>query len=277
MLDGHVDVIQDLGRVADRGDEVVGHTLGLQVEDPDPAVVGPHDVGNAPQQPRQAPLALEVGAPDAGVLADEHDLADAALHELADLGEDLVLAARVVAAADVGDRAEGAEAVAAVGDLDVGAGTLDGAQHVAGKGRLAGRGRVGVLEAEHRADDGDDAVLLVGADERGDLGELLVEGLSVARGDAAAHDDGAPADAVGRRLGEVEGGLDRLGGGGREERAGVDDRDVAVGGVRGLLEARGEQQRPHAVGVDLVLGAAQGDEEDPGGCALLARGGVSGS
>ena len=40
VLHGDVDIGQDLGCVADGGDELVGHSFGLQVEDADPDMLG---------------------------------------------------------------------------------------------------------------------------------------------------------------------------------------------------------------------------------------------
>ena len=161
----------------------------------------------------------------------------------------------MVAAPDVGYRAEGAEAVAALRDLDEGARPLDGAERL-GQGGLPRRG-----QAEHVADHAHDAVLVLGAHEGGDLGELVGERVAVAGGHAAAHHDRAGADALRALLGELERGLDRLLGGRGEKRAGVDDGDVGVGRLGGLLEAVREQEGPHAVGVNLVLGAAERDDE----------------
>ena len=163
----------------------------------------------------------------------------------------------MVAAADVRDRAERAEAVAALGDLHESGGALDGAEHRSGveDGRRDG-------DAEDIRDDPDDAVLVVGLNKGRDLGQLLGEVVAVARGDAAAHDDGAGPDALRAALGELEGNLDGLLGRGGEDGAGVHDGRVGVIDAVGLRKAGGEQKRAHAVGVDLVLRAAEGDEED---------------
>ena len=92
-----------------------------------------HGLGDGTQQLRQIArraigdvLVGKVGTPDARVLADQHDLAHTAGNQVAHLGDDALGIARMIAAADVGNHAEAAEAVAAIGNLDVGDSTLDG-------------------------------------------------------------------------------------------------------------------------------------------------------
>ena len=120
---------------------------------------------------------------------------------------------------------------------------------------------VGPVKAQDAVNDGDDTVLLVGADESRDLGELFGKLVAIARRDAPAHDDARAANALLDLLGEFEGGLDALGGGRSQERARVDDDGVGVGGGVDLAIARCEQKRAHAVGIDLVFSAAERDEE----------------
>ncbi len=224
-------------------------------------MLGAHDLGDGAEQARKVARALdlvvlEVVAPDTRVLADQHDLAHAAGHEFADLGEDALGRTRAVAAANVRDHAEAAEAVAAVRDLHVGRRALDRALDARDVRSL------GALDAQHLVHDGHDAVLLVGGHERRHLGQLGGQVVAVARGNAAAHDDLAGAHAVLDLGGELERGLDALGRGRGEERARVHDRDVGLLGARRLAIARRAEQRAHAVGVDLVLGAAKRDVDD---------------
>ncbi len=91
MLDGDVAIGQHLGCVADVGDELVGHAIGLQGEDADPHMLGDR-LGDGDHELRQVgrtiDLALEIGAPDARVLTDEDDLAHAAGNQVATYGED---------------------------------------------------------------------------------------------------------------------------------------------------------------------------------------------
>ena len=262
MLDGDVDVGQDLGRVSNRLNELVGHTLGLQVEDADPAAVGTHDLGDLPEKPGQSHvIALQVATPDARVLTDENDLTDAALHEVTHLVHDLLWLARVVATTDVGDCAEGTEAVATIRDLYVGGGALDGTQEGA-LGNAYPRGSAGLdAYAQNVADNLDDTVLVVGVHEGSNLGKLLLQLATIAGGHATAHDDGLLGKAslvhvLGYAKQDSQGLLRcRL-----EEGTGVDEDDVGVLGTLGLTHAGAQKEGAHAIGIHLVLCTAQGDE-----------------
>ena len=161
----------------------------------------------------------------------------------------------MITAADVGNHAEAAEAVAAIGNLDVGNGTLDGTLD------LRDIGSDLTLDTQHAIDDRHDAVLLVGLHKGSDLGQLVRQVVAIARRHTAAHDDGARTNAVLNLVGELEGGLDALGRCGSEERACIDDGDIGILRVECLLVACGGQKRTHTVGVNLVLCAPEGNVE----------------
>ena len=262
VLHGDIDIGQHLGRIANRLDEFVSHALGLQIEHADPDVVRAHGLGDGTQQLRQIArraigdvLVGKVGTPDARVLADQHDLAHTAGNQVAHLGDDALGIARMIAAADVGNHAEAAEAVAAIGNPDVSNGALDSALD------LRNIGSDLTLDTQHAIDDRHDAVLLVGLHKGSDLGQLVRQVVAIARRHTAAHDDGARTNAVLNLVGELERGLDALGRCGGEERACIDDGDIGILRVECLLVARGGQKRTHAVGVNLVLSAPEGDVE----------------
>ena len=181
MLHGDIDIGQHLGGIANRLDKLVGHALGLQVENTDPDVLRTHGLGYGAQQLRQiARRALgdvtirKVGAPDARVLADQHDLSHATGNQVAHLGNDALGIARVITTADIRDHAEAAEAVAAIGDLDVGDSALDGTLDLRNiGGNLA-------LDTQNVIDDRHDAVFLVGLHKGRDLGQLVGQVIAVA-------------------------------------------------------------------------------------------------
>ena len=262
MLHGDIDIGQHLGRITNGLNELVSHALGLQVEHTDPDVVRTHGLGDGTQQLRQIArralgdiLVSKVGAPNTRVLADQHDLAHTAGNQVAHLGDNALGIARMIATANIRDHAEATEAVAAIGDLDVGDSALDGALDLRNiDGNLA-------LDAQHAIDDRHDAILLVGLHKGSDLGQLIGQIVAIARRHTAAHDDGARTNAVLNLVGELERGLDALGRCGGEERACIDDGDIGILRVECLLVARGGQKRTHAVGVNLVLSAPEGDVE----------------
>ena len=262
MLHGDIDIGQHLGRIANRIDKLIGHALGLQIEHADPDVVRAHGLGDGTQQLRQIArralgdiLVSKVGAPNTRVLADQHDLAHTAGNQVAYLGDNALGIARMIATANIGDHAEAAEAVAAIGNLDVGDSALDSALD------LRNIGCDLTHDTQHAIDDRHDAVLLVGLHKGSDLGQLVRQVVAIARRHTAAHNDGARTNAVLNLVGELERGLDALGRCGGEERASIDDGDIGILRVECLLVARGGQKRTHAVGVNLVLSAPEGDVE----------------
>ena len=111
----------------------------------------------------------------------------------------------MVAAADVGNRAEGTEPVAAFGDLDVRACPVNRA-----KNPLWDAWRNVALKAQHVIDDAYDPVLVVGIHERRDLGKLLGKRSAIARRYAAAHHNGERVTLPLLLLRELEGGVERL-------------------------------------------------------------------
>ena len=257
VLDGDVDVGQHLRDVANCGDELLGHALGLQVENAHPATVGAHDLSYLSKKRGKSSGLLEVGAPDAGVLPNEDDLSNSAVHEGAYLITDLVRIAGAVAPTNVRNGTKGAEPVAALGDLHVGTRAVHGAQHA-----LGDAGRNVALQAQHAIHNVYDTVLVVGVHEGRNLGKLVRERGTVARRNAAAHNDGEGATLVLLLLRNLEGGIERLLRGRDEKGAGVDKREVGLIGIVRLVVAGAEEQGAHAVGVYLVLGAPTSDEEN---------------
>ena len=262
MLHGDIDIGKHLGRIANRLDKLVGHALRLQIEHADPDVVRAHGLGDGTQQLRQIArralgdvLVGKVGAPNARVLADQHDLAYAAGNQVAHLGDNALGTTRMIATANVGDHAEAAKTITAIGNLDVGNGALDGTLD------LRDIGRDLALHAQYAIDDRDDTVFLIGLHKGRDLGKLVGQVVAVTRRHATAHDDGAGANAVLHLVSELERGLDALGRRRGEKRARVDDGDIGILRIECLLVARSGQKRTHAVGIDLVLGAAKRDIE----------------
>ena len=161
----------------------------------------------------------------------------------------------MIATANVGDHAEAAKTIAAIGDLDVGDSALDSALD------LRNIGCDLTLDTQYAIDDRHDAVLLVGLHKGSDLGQLVRQVVAIARRHTAAHDDGARTNAVLNLVGELERGLDALGRCGGKKRARIDDSDIGILRVECLLVACGGQKRTHAVGVNLVLSAPEGDVE----------------
>ena len=117
VLDGDVEILDDLVLICDEVDELVVDDLGVEVVQADPADAV--DLRQLPQQPRETRPAVEVHAPAGDVLRDDDQLFHAERGEVSRLLHDGVKRAAAVAAADGGDGAERAPVVAPLGDAQV--------------------------------------------------------------------------------------------------------------------------------------------------------------
>ena len=206
-------------------------------------------------------MARQVAAPGDRVLRDQVELEGARRHEPLGLGDDVVGRARALLAAHARDDAEGAGAVAPLGDLQPRAGSrLRDDARIARPddpvGGVADEHPVGVaredaLELEHVAR----------AEEVVDLGHLRGELAGVPLREAAADDELlAGPDAL--VLGELEDRVDRLLLRLADEAAGVDDDDLGLVRLLDDAPAVAPRDAEHHLGVDAVLDAAQADEVD---------------
>ena len=212
------------------------------------------------------------------------------------LGDDRLDRPAAVLAAQLRDDAEGAVVVAALGDLHVGV-VLRRGQDARRRRRRRGRSaaRVSATTASRcraatcadrpsaavaverhrrrrpaapgrRADGAvsmraDDRLDLAGAEHDVDLGDLGLQLVAIAFGQAAGHHQ-LLAAAVGLVLGQLEDRVDRFLLGPVDERAGVDHQHVGLGRVLGQLVAGALGEAQHHLGVDEVLRAAERDEAD---------------
>ena len=189
-----------------------------------------------------------------------------AVDQRAHLGLDRVDRPRPLLAAERRDRTERARPVAALGHLHV--------------GPRRGRRRAGQLEQvpdagglaapEHHL--GEATPSPANPTTASASGSASASSVAVALGHAAGdHEPG-----VGPlHLGQRERDVDRLLPGCLDERTGVDHDEVGVLGLVGGGEPVGEERGDHLVGVDGVLRAAQGLDEEPGGHARILPGRLS--
>ena len=231
----------------DRLHQPVGELGRVQVEQPHPGDAA----GDRLDEGHDVLGADALVAPVAGqVLRDEHDLLGPAGHELVDLEEDLLDRPRSLGAAEARDGTEPARLVTALRDLDVGP-------------RRLGRGTREVQQVEARERRG--VGLAAEGDRhpepghRVDLGKGGGQLVAVALRHAAGHDD------LGARrlaLGQAEHDVDRLLPGLLDEGTRVDHHEIRRLGRRGTGHPVGEEGAHELVGVDLVLGAAKGLDEE---------------
>ena len=177
-------------RRAQRLVQLVGEVVRVVVEDADP--VDPLDLVELAEQLGQPGPAVEVDAVIGHVLGDEDQLADAVGGQLAGLLDDLLDRLGDVLAAHVGDRAEGAEPVAAFGDLQVG--EVPGRDPQPGAVVLgldrggAEDGALLVQAAHDPVGDPGDLLAAEDADDLVDLGHLFEQHLLLPLGQAAGDD-----------------------------------------------------------------------------------------
>ena len=99
---------------------------------------------------------------------------------------------------------------------------------------------------------------LTRSENRVDLGNLLAQFVSIALRQAAGHDQSLARTGL-LVLRHLEDGVDRFLLRLVDERAGVDDEHVGVGGIPGELMPLFLGEPQHDLGVDEVFGAAEGD------------------
>ena len=133
MLEGQVEVGSHTGGARDDIDQARPHLRGLQVVDAQPQ--NPRHTGQGRQEALEHADVAEVLAVGRGVLAHQHDLAHACVGEVGDLSHDLLRASTHKGAAEGRDRAEGAAAIAAGGELH----RHDRSGHRALQSRMTGR------------------------------------------------------------------------------------------------------------------------------------------
>ena len=119
MLYRDIEIRDDLGIVPDHVQDFERECIRVDVEHPDPEIPG--DVGDLPQELREAALSALVGSVGRKVLGYQVDFPDAAGDKGPGFVKDAVHAAGPQASADERDGAEAASVVAAFRYLQVGA------------------------------------------------------------------------------------------------------------------------------------------------------------
>ena len=249
-------------------EQALGDFVRIGVEEADPLFGRGLDLGEAGEQIGEAVREPQIFAVAGGVLADQVDFADALLEEAGGLGDDGFEAPAAEGAAILGDHAEGAGMIAALGDLHVGE-VARGGENARGEVVIeVGLQGVGIRFQPFA--DGDDAFQFVGADEGVDFGQFLADIAAVAF-DQAAGDDQFAGAADFLVLGHLEDGVDRFLLGGVNEAAGVDDEYVGLIGMGGEFVAFGDELPHHDFTIDEVFGTAQTDETDFQDCVPTLR------
>ena len=241
-------------------DQAGGDIARVSIHDPDPGEVG--DRRDEPVQQGGQPIPQpQIATIVTGVLGNEDDLADAASGEVDRIGDDLFGRPADGGALDRRDRAERTGPATPVGDLEIGAGTLDGrADHTpliqsdrVGLGRQVNEPAVAAELVDkdvdiHPAPGPQNAV------QAGDLPEELRAGQL---GEAAGRHQPLTRALDGRQLAQRIHGLVA---GGADETAGIDDQQIGLGRIGRPSVPGTSEQLAHPIRIDGVLGAAQTKE-----------------
>ena len=263
MLERHVEIRQDQALGHERHDLVDGRIrIDVVQARPDAELAqAPAEVEQMRAQRRIGAQIERVAAVDAvggRVLADDEELLDARVDEVAGLADHFARRTAHEAAAQVRDDAERAVVIAPLADLEVGV-VLGREAHAAGGHQIA-PGLVGTRQMglDHR----DDVIDGVGARDAEHLRAVVQHVVAavglLAAAEAAADDDAA---VFGERLGD---GVKAFPDGLVDEAAGVDDHDVGVVVARADAVASGEELGDDPLRIDEGLGAAEGNETDDG-------------
>ena len=225
MLDRNVHVVDELRLGRERVQQLVRDHIGVEVVHADP--VEALNAAQLVQQEGKARRAVQVRAVAARVLRDDDQLLDAGLRKAAGLLQDVLHGAAAVAPAQMGDDAEGAEIVAALGDLDVGI-VLRRREHAPGlvcRGIDVAELADGLAAVQQAVRHGDDVVIAACAEHAVDLRHLLQDLVLIALRQAACHEQSADAALLLQRA-HGENVVDGLALGRVDKAAGVDDHEI---------------------------------------------------
>ena len=212
----------------------------------------------ASEQIGQAVAQAEVFAVGGGVLADQGDFADSGGGQIFGFAHHGFKAPAAECAAKLGDDAERAGVIAALGDLDVG-GMAGRGEHARRGVMIEKRGRGGRRGAELAFDGGENLLHFAGTDHGVHFRNLLADLLAIAFHQASGDDQLAGA-AEFFVFGHFDDGVDGLALRGFDEAAGVYHEHVGIAGAGREFVAAAGQNAHHDLGIDEVLRAAQTDE-----------------
>jgi hypothetical protein len=117
MLQRHVEIVADIGSVADDVEDLQREFRRVGIMEADPVEAG--DVGEPVEQIREGPAPIDIEAIVSQFLGDQHDLLYTVTHEAFGFFDEVFDRAADVAAAHKRDGAEGAAAVTAFGYFEI--------------------------------------------------------------------------------------------------------------------------------------------------------------
>ncbi len=257
VLDGDIQIFDDLIVLRDLVDQLVVELIGVEVVEPDP--LDALDLRKLLTELRKAAFPVEIGAVARNVLRDDDELPDAVGGKLPCLRDDVFEPSRAVVPPDVGDRAEGAEVVAALRDAQVSPARPGG--HDAGDllhGGVFIAEEACAAPREHRVGGAHDVPEAPDAEHGVDLRQLLQDRILVALAQTA-RDDQTAQPALLLELRHLQNVVDGLALRGVDEAAGIHDREIRPLRLGHQREAGLVEKVEHLLAVDQILGAAKRD------------------
>ncbi len=264
MLDGEVEVGQDVPRAGHNLQQLVGDVVVETIEEAHPEVA--LQAVQRAQQGGERRAVAEVFAVGRDVLRHQVELTRAGREQGTSLPQQGLGGAAAQMPAELRDGAEGTGVVAPLGDFHIGEGWPREAErgHRFVEGARGQPRRDGHRHGAARGQGGQDlgqVVELIHAQEGVHLRKGLGHPPAVALGHAARDDHGL-AGAVGLVGAGGEDVLRGLGAGGLDEGAGVHEDDVGAVGRRRERVTGLQQRARHHLAVGQVLGAAERDHPD---------------
>ena len=259
MLDGDVQILDDLGLLRNGVDQLLSDLVRIQIVEPDPVEVQPAQL---PQERRQLVLAVQVRSIPGDILGDDQQLLHAGVRQLPGLFQKALHGAAAVFAPQGGDHAVGAVVVASLRDAEIripGGRGQDASPVLGGGVDVAQVAGPQAGASHHLVNGGADVPVAAGAQDAVHLRQLVQNVLLVPLGHATGDQDllylAGPL-----QLRHLQNVVDGLLAGGLQEAAGVHHHHV--GPLRLGLDgmAGGLDRGHHLLAVHLILGAAQGDK-----------------
>ena len=260
VLQGQIDVFDDLVLACHHVDQLVRHAVGIAVENADPAEAV--DFAQLLEQLRELRRAVQILSVAGGVLSDDVELFHALRGKLTRFLEYILHRAAAEPAADQRNRAVGAAIVAALRDLEISGVGGSGLHSAAAERKLQFVGeKLHLVACKRFEHDVGDFIVRADADGGVDLIELLGDLVLIALG-KAARDDNRLDFSLAFEITQLQNLVNALLLGGFDKAAGVHDHRVRLFGVADKLKAAFLECIEKHFGVNLIFGAAEGNHPD---------------
>src|SRR5512133_1859102 len=262
MLNRYIQILANLGFIADQLYQAVRNAVGGGIQQTDPAQ--PVNSGQAANQGFQGRTILHVAAVAGNILGDHVDFLDPTGDQYFSLSHQRVQRSGAIGTAQLRDDAVGTAVGAPLTDLQVG---VPGGRRVeARQGFIVNVIRIPdvlqlTLYAAFFSQNFGNAGVVTGADEDIHLGQFMGQFFLITLRQAPRNDQGVAA-AIALALGQVQDGIDTFLLGLFDKGTGIDDDNIGIFFVSGDLVLLLGEHPQHDLGINQVLRAAKADHAD---------------